>query len=129
MSEDPPSCSTFCQFGNQGTHAGGSEQIPAGNFQHDAGKHDRTTTDSKTVQAGDSFQHTVSGFEMTVPFVHGTCNCVADYGEPEIEYLMPLQLFRNKGSSEFQLETPWNAGPHYVKSKSSIDWRFTGEPE
>lgn len=59
---------------------------------------------------------------------------VAEFGEPEMEYLMPLQLFRNSGDSSFTLLKPSDAGELFTikrlgRSLAVLDWNLDGAPD
>ncbi len=56
---------------------------------------------------------------------------VADFGEPSVEYSMPLQLFRNIGMTQFELESPKGSDPLFARkllgrSVAVMDWNRDG---
>ena len=57
---------------------------------------------------------------------------IADFGDPQIEYRMPLQLFVNLGRGRFRHEGPADAGALFDhrlfgRSLATIDWNCDGQ--
>ena len=77
---------------------------------------------------GTQFQDADNDSDLELVVANGH---VADFGEPNVEYAMPLQLFRNTGIAQFELESPEASDSVFARkllgrSLAVLDWNCDG---